>query len=167
MDWSKTKAYALGFGGIYFNKIGREYYGIVDEAEIKDLKQAIIKKLKQFQDPRTNQQVVSNIYTQEDIFGGPYINDAPDLFVGFNAGYRASWQTALGGVPPLIIEDNKRKWSGDHLIDPILVPGVIFVNKKIDLQNPSIIDIAPTILGLFNINKPKEMKGDNLFKDKN
>lgn len=165
VDWSKTKAYALGFGGLYLNRIGREYYGIVDESEIEDLKQAIIKGLKQFHDPKTNQQVVSNIYLQEEIFQGPYAKDAPDLFVGFNAGYRASWQTALGGVPVLIIEDNKRKWSGDHLIDPILVPGVIFVNKKIDLQNPSIIDIAPTILYLFSITNPKEMPGKVLFKD--
>jgi predicted AlkP superfamily phosphohydrolase/phosphomutase len=167
VDWSKTKAYALGFGGIYLNKIGREYYGIVTESEAENLKQTIIKGLKQFQDTKTGEMVVGNIYTKERVFNGPYINDAPDLYVGFNAGFRASWQTALGGVPNLVIEDNKRKWSGDHLIDSVLVPGVIFVNKKIDLQNPSIIDISPTVLGLFKINKAQDMKGKILFEDQN
>jgi predicted AlkP superfamily phosphohydrolase/phosphomutase len=165
VDWSKTKAYALGFGGIYLNRIGREYYGIVSESEVQDLKQKIIKGLKEFRDPKTGEMVVKNVYTQEDIFKGPFVNDAWDLFVGFNEGYRASWQTALGGVPKLLIEDNKKKWSGEHLIDPALVPGVIFVNKKIGLKNPAIIDIAPTILGLFSINKPAAMPGRVLFND--
>ncbi len=66
--------------------------------------------------------------------------------MGFNIGYRASWQTALGAVPAGLIEDNLKKWSGDHLFDPGLVPGVIFCNKKITTETPSIYDIAPTLL---------------------
>ena len=58
-----------------------------------------------------------------------------------------------------------RKWSGDHLIDPKLVPGVIFINKKVELKEPSILDISPTILGQFGISKPKEMQGKNLLKN--
>jgi len=165
VDWSKTRAYALGFGGIYLNRIGREYYGIVGESEADDLKQAIRKGLKEFRDPKNGEPVARNIYLSEEIFQGPYAKEAPDLFVGFNAGYRVSWQTALGGVPDLIIEDNQKKWSGDHLIDPVLVPGVIFVNKKTQLDKPSIMDIAPTILNLFNIDKPNEMQGKVLFQD--
>jgi predicted AlkP superfamily phosphohydrolase/phosphomutase len=164
VDWSKTKAYAVGFGGIYLNRVGREYYGIVDENEVHDLKESIVKKLKDFEDTANGQKVIKNVYLSEDIFLGPYINDAPDLFVGFNDGYRASWQTALGGAANMLLEDNKKEWSGDHLIDASLVPGVIFVNKKINFGNPSIIDIAPSILDLFGITKPKEIRGVGLFK---
>jgi len=168
VDWSKTKAYALGLGGeIYLNRIGREYHGIVDESEIRPLKEAIALGLKQFEDPQTNERIVKNVYFSEDVFKGPYINDAPDILLGFNVGYRASWQTALGGTPNLLIEDNKRKWGGEHIFDPTQVPGVIFVNKKINLKNPSIIDFAPTILSLFNINKPEDMPGKSLFNDSN
>lgn len=162
VDWSKTKAYALGFGGVYLNRIGREYYGIVGESEAKELKQAIKDKLEQLCDPQTNEPVVKNVYMQEDIFQGPYANDAPDLFVGFNAGYRASWQTALGVVPNVLIEDNKKKWSGEHLVDYLLVPGVVFINKKSDFKNSAMIDIAPTLLGIFNIEKPREMHGNTI-----
>ncbi len=166
VDWSKTKAYALGFGGIYLNRAGREYYGIVNESEAQDLKQEIIKGLKEFRDPKTGQMIVNKVYDGKEVFQGPYVkNDAPDLFVGFNAGFRASWQTALGGVPNLLIEDNKRKWSGEHLIDPALVPGVVFINKKKKLRDPSIVDIAPSILDLFHISKSKAMPGKILFKD--
>jgi len=163
IDWSKTKAYALGFGGIYLNRLGREHYGIVKESEAPILRNAIIKGLKQFKDPKNGKDVIKDIYISDEIYNGECVKDAPDLYVGFNEGYRASWQTALGGVPKSLIEDNKKKWSGDHLIDYTLVPGVIFINKKVALRNPEIIDIAPTILGLFGIDKTKQMQGEKLF----
>lgn len=163
IDWQNTRAYCLGFGGIYLNRKGREKYGIVSEDEAKELKKEIIKKLKELRDPDTQESVIKNTYPREEIFSGPYIHDAPDLFVGFNSGYRASWQTALGGAPKPLIEDNRKKWSGDHLVDPSLVPGVIFSNRKIKSKQANIIDIAPTILNFFNAKKPKEMRGNALF----
>lgn len=166
VDWSKTKAYALGFSGIYINKIGREYYGIVQEAEVDGIKETIIKGLRQLKD-KNGLAVVKDVYRKEDVFGGPYMDNAPDLCVGFNSGFRASWQTALGGVPRPLMEDNKKRWSGDHLIDPGLVPGVIFSNRKIILREPHILDIAPTLCSFFGINKPAEMQGKSLFEDEN
>lgn len=163
VDWSKTKAYALGFGGIYLNKIGREYYGIVDESQASALKQAIKRGMEQLRDPANNAKIINNVYLQEEIYQGIYKNDAPDLYVGFNAGYRASWESALGGTPALLIEDNIKKWSGDHIIDPVLVPGVIFTNKKIAFADAAIVDIFPTLLHLFNIDKPDETAGKALF----
>lgn len=161
--WSKTKAYALGFGGIYLNRRGREKYGIVSESEAEAVKKQIIDKLRQLRDAATGENVVKDVYTAEEIFAGLYVNDGPDLFVGFNQGFRASWQTALGGAPKILIEDNKKKWSGDHLLDPSLVEGVIFVNKKVELKEPHIIDVVPTVLNLFDIPKPKELQGKELF----
>jgi predicted AlkP superfamily phosphohydrolase/phosphomutase len=165
VDWSKTIAYALGFGGIYLNRIGREYYGMVIKSDVQNIKNTIARGLRDFKDPQNGEKVVNNVYFNEEAFKGPYINDAPDLFVGFNRGYRASWQTALGGVPKLLIEDNVKKWSGDHLVDSFLVPGVIFMNKREELNNPSIVDIVPTILYLFDIDKPNDMEGKSLFKN--
>ncbi len=153
IDWTKTKAYALGFGGIYINLKGREASGIVDELALAQIKNVVSEGLKQWQDAETGENVVKNIYDGKDVFFGPYAENTPDLFVGFNAGYRVSWQTALGGVPKLLIEDNKKKWSGEHLCDPSLVPGVIFINKKTTLQNPSIIDVASRLLDLYGIEK--------------
>jgi predicted AlkP superfamily phosphohydrolase/phosphomutase len=163
IDWSKTKAYALGFGGIYLNRIAREYYGIVAESEVKALKNELKEKLQSFLDPQTGQKAVHAVYLQEEIFQGKASGDGPDLFVGFNDGYRASWQTALGGVPKTLIDENKKKWSGDHLVDPHLVPGVIFSNRKIIVKEPAITDISPTILKLYDIRFPKDIPGKPLL----
>jgi len=148
IDWSRTYAYAIGFGGIYLNKIGREKYGIVDEKEEMRLKEEISWKLKNLKDPEKGESVISAVYKNEEIFSGPYAQEGPDLFVGTKWGYRVSWKTALGMVPENLIEDNSKKWSGDHLIDPELVPGVLFINRKMNLDNPKITDIVPLILDL-------------------
>ena len=147
IDWSKTKAYAIGFGAIYINQKGREASGIVEQGpETEALKKEISEKLIGLRDDKYDEQVISKVYDRKDIFKGRYSELTPDLYVGFNKGYRASWQTALGAVPNVSIEDNLKNWSGTHLIDPDLVPGVVLSNKKITKKSPSLYDITPTIL---------------------
>ncbi len=147
IDWSGTKAYSIGFGAIYINQKGRESRGIVSSGkETEDLKREISEKLKNWVDEEKGAAVINNVYSREDIFWGPFAEDTPDLYIGFNVGYRASWQTALGATPEMLIEDNLKKWSGDHLFDPKLIPGILFLNRKIKSKSPSIYDIAPTVL---------------------
>lgn len=158
IDWSGTKAYALGFGGIYLNRIGREYYGIVDEPTAARLKKEIAAKLLLLRDPKTKEPVVHRVYLQEEVFVGPQQDSAPDLFVGFNRGFRASWQTALGATPLPLIEENRKKWSGDHLVDSALVPGVLFYSRPLPQEGSRIDSIAAVLLGLFNqypVNHPE------------
>jgi len=158
VDWSRTKAYAIGFGAIYINKQGREHNGIVwSGEEAERLKEDISRKLRLWMDPKDNRAVVNKVYFSQEIFSGRFQDEAPDLYVGFNPGYRASWQTALGGCPEELMEDNLKKWSGDHLFDPALIPGVIFTNRKIIKDNPSIWDICPTILQIVGFNE-RELK---------
>jgi predicted AlkP superfamily phosphohydrolase/phosphomutase len=158
VDWPKTKAYSIGFGGIYINQASRESKGIIKPGqETEDLKKEISEKIKQWRDDKYSSPVVNSVYTPEDIFWGPHAKDAPDLYLGLNIGYRASWQTAIGGAPEGLIEDNQKKWSGDHLFDPKLIPGVLFTNFKVDKASPSIYDMTPTILKICGYSN-KELK---------
>jgi predicted AlkP superfamily phosphohydrolase/phosphomutase len=50
------------------------------------------------------------------------------------------------------------------MVDPVLVKGVIFTNKKADLNGASILDICPTILRAFGIAKVDGIKGRDLFR---
>lgn len=164
IDLGSSKAYALGLNSIYINLHGREKYGIVKPgAEMEKVKTEIIKKLEQFTDPETGAQVVKKVYDSAKEYKGSYMKNAPDLIVGYYEGYRTSWQTALGGAPEKLLEDNKKKWSGDHLIDPDLVPGVFLSNKKIQVNDPALIDMAPTILAEFGLKPAKEMEGRVIF----
>ncbi len=156
IDWSKTKAYAIGFGAIYINQKGREKNGIVNPGpETENLKKEITEKLEKWTDEKYKTSIVKKIYAREKIFSGKYAKDLPDLYAGFNIGYVASWQTALGAVPETLIEDNLKKWSGSHLFDPELVPGIFFSNFRIKKENPSLYDLTPTILFLTGYDKEK------------
>ncbi|MBN1871289.1 MAG: alkaline phosphatase family protein [Candidatus Omnitrophica bacterium] len=147
IDWSNTKAYAIGFGAIYLNQRGREGKGVLAPGEESEaLKNDISRKLSEWHDDKYDEKIVSRVYKREDIFRGEYADLAPDLYIGFNKGYRASWQTAMGGVPEMTLEDNLKKWSGSHLFDPALIPGIIFTNRVIIKKEPSIYDVAPTVL---------------------
>ena len=64
-----------------------------------------------------------------------------------------------------VFEDNTKAWSGDHCVDPRLVPGVLFSSEKIDAEDPSIVDLAPTALDLFGVEAPAHMEGTPLWKD--
>ncbi|MFH1996813.1 MAG: alkaline phosphatase family protein [Candidatus Omnitrophota bacterium] len=147
VDWARTKAYAIGFGSIYINQIGREGKGIIKPGEETEaLKRELSEKLLAWKDTENDTPVLNSVYRKEEIFRGPYSDSMADLYLGFNIGYRASWQTALGAAPEKEIENNLKKWSGSHLFDPKLIPGVIFINKAIIKNDPSLYDLTPTIL---------------------
>jgi hypothetical protein len=130
VDWSRTRAYTMGLNGLYLNIKGREKQGIVDPAEAEALKDELQKKLNGLVDPASGTIGITGVFIADDVYRGPYTENSPDLIVGYGAGYRASWDSVMGKVTSQIFEDNIKAWSGDHCIDPRLVPGVLFSSHK-------------------------------------
>ena len=142
VDWSRTRAYALGLNGLYLNRTGREAHGIVAAAQAAQIKQQIMASLPGLRDPQSGLQVVSEVFDGQQLFPGNANNDAPDLVIGYEPGFRASWQTTLGAVPATLIDDNNKKWSGDHCITPSAVPGILLTSFKTDAPLDSIQAVA-------------------------
>jgi predicted AlkP superfamily phosphohydrolase/phosphomutase len=163
VDWSQTRAYAMGLGQIYFNLKGREAKGIVNEgAEYDQLTEQLSKDLVDMRDPSNGGRIVRAVYPRS-VYSGPFLVNASDLQVGMEDGYRVSWQTALGGTPPGIVYPNMKKWSGDHgAYDYQTTAGVLVSNRKIE-GDARIIDIAPTVLKYFGVAIPKDIDGKPLF----
>jgi predicted AlkP superfamily phosphohydrolase/phosphomutase len=164
MDSAKTKAYAVGLGGIYLNLKGREATGSVDPKEYDAVCADIRKRLLELRDD-DGTKVVHEVYLGKDLYKGPTTAlYAPDLVVGFERGYRVSWQTTLAGGGEKVIEDNRFPWSGDHCsVDPSLVPGILLSNRKLDVKGATVLDIAPTVLRLFGVDPPPEWDGRSLL----
>ncbi len=155
IDWSKTRAYGYGLTGIFLNVIGREAQGIVEPGKPRAALQDELKhKLLSLMDPVTGRNPIRRVLLSKETLTGPYVNDAPELIVGYRRGFRASWNSAVGRITDEIFEENTRSWSGDHSIDPALVPGVLFSNLMCKEKSPALMDLAPTILSLFGL--PKE-----------
>ncbi|HEV2245321.1 MAG TPA: hypothetical protein VGW37_01595, partial [Terriglobia bacterium] len=164
VDWSRTRAYALGLGQIYLNERGREGEGIVSPGpEADQLLHEIQQKLLAYRDPDNGQPVLRNVYLSRTIDHGAYMKDAPDLQLNFQVGYRTSWQTALGAIPSGIVVANTRKWSGDHCAsDPSDTPGILFCNRALESARPGILDIAPTVLKILGASPPGQLDGKPL-----
>jgi predicted AlkP superfamily phosphohydrolase/phosphomutase len=158
VDWTKTRAYALGLSGLYLNLRGREAQGIVEAKDAEALCGEIASGLRALRD-EDGQSPVTNVYPTASLYRGPYLDAAPDLIVGYGDGYRISWESAIVQVTHCVVEDNPKCWSGDHCIDPVLVPGVLFSNLRFQSANPGIEDLAPTILNLFGVPCPEWMDG--------
>jgi predicted AlkP superfamily phosphohydrolase/phosphomutase len=166
IDWARTRAFALGLTGIFINRKGRERSGIVEEGtEYRRLVQEIAEKLGRLVDPQTGSGCVRRVAVSQQFFRGPYRFDAPDLLVGWEGGYRNSWECATGQVSEEVFADNTRSWSGDHCVDPSLVPGVLFCDRAIDVENPRLVDIPATIMRLFGQDLPKYMQGQMIFRE--
>jgi predicted AlkP superfamily phosphohydrolase/phosphomutase len=159
VDWSRTKAYALGLGGVYVNLKGRESQGIVDPEDLSNLVMEIRDLLGGLVDDATGEIAIKSVYDSREVYSGPYVVEGPDLIIGYNAGYRASWDGVTGKVTDEVFSDNTRAWSGDHCIDPECVPAVLISNRKIASDKPSIQDLAPSILRLFGVIPPAYMDG--------
>ncbi|MCD6218567.1 alkaline phosphatase family protein [bacterium] len=162
VDWSHTTAYAMGLGQIYLNLKGRETQGIVEPGDAeKEIKNRINEILLAMRDPEYDNAVVFDAtYDGKEIYHGNHMDQAPDLVVGMADGYRISWQTCLGGAPLEELEFNDRLWSGDHCAyDPNTTVGIFFSNRRIDNNTPSILDIAPSVYSLFDIEIPEIVDG--------
>jgi predicted AlkP superfamily phosphohydrolase/phosphomutase len=162
VDWNRTRAYALGLGGFYLNLKNREACGIVELQDAEQLKQEIIGKLNMLREENGDAPIHA-VYATRSLYRGPYLDAAPDFVVGYNPGYRCSWDGAVGKVAALTLEDNQKAWSGDHCVDPAFVPGVLFSNRKVEAANPGIEDLAPTALALFGLEPPGWMEGKPLL----
>jgi predicted AlkP superfamily phosphohydrolase/phosphomutase len=164
VDWSRTRAYALGLSGLYLNLKGREAQGIVERGrEAAELKSALRAELSALHDDIENKAPIQAVYDSAALYNGPYLDAAPDLIIGYAEGYRVAWDAAVGKTGSEVFEENQKAWSGDHCVDPKLVPGVLFSNIRIDARDPGIEDMAPTALHLFGIGVPPWMEGLPVF----
>ena len=161
VDWSRTKAYAVGLVGIFLNLEGREAHGIVAPAAAGALKEELARKLGGLRDGEAV--AINEVWDTDRLYTGPYKGNAPDLLVGYNHGYRISWDGASGVVAGEVFEDNVKAWSGDHIVDPRIVPGIVLASHPIASDDPHIVDLASTALTLFGVSPPGYMEGSSIF----
>jgi predicted AlkP superfamily phosphohydrolase/phosphomutase len=149
VDWPRTAAFAFGLNSLFLNVKNREPQGCLDGGGLAAVKEKLARQLRTMTDG--GNAVIKEVYDPGALYG---LGDgmAPDLVIGYNQGYRTSWQTALGEAPAgAFIEDNLGKWSGDHCCAPQLVPGVFLCNQRTLLTKPRVQDLCPAILDYLGL----------------
>jgi predicted AlkP superfamily phosphohydrolase/phosphomutase len=156
IDWTRTKAYAMGLNALYVNLSGRERFGIVQPGNDRDaVIHALREKLLSWRDPKNDAVVVEAVSDTHA--------SSPDLIVGYGRGYRASWQTGIGGFSKTALEDNVDAWTADHCINAADVPGVLFTTQRLRVSDPALKDLPVSLLALFGVKPAAEMTGRSVY----
>jgi predicted AlkP superfamily phosphohydrolase/phosphomutase len=151
VDWSRTRAYALGLNGLYINVAGREKDGVVDPAQREALAREIGEKLLQAVDPKTGERAVTKVLRREEYRDRGHLETGPDVIVGYAKGMRGSDESALGKLMPEAVTDNTEEWSGDHCMDPDAVPGILFTSRPLRKPAAKLDELAAAVLAEFGV----------------
>lgn len=164
VDWSRTRAYALGFSGLYLNLKGREKFGNVDPSQAQVLLQEIKGKLDQTVDPATGL-LVGRAVLATAAYRGELMSRSPDIIMAYTPGTRVSDTSILGGFAREVFTPRTNKWAADHCMEPSKIPGVLLSSHPLGRADPAIWDLAPTILAALGIDYSSgNFDGSSLWK---
>lgn len=82
----ESRAYSLIPGRIFMNLKGREEKGSVPEDNYEALRKEIKEKVLDIEDPDGNK-IIKNAFFREEIYSGPFLNNAADIIVHPEWGY--------------------------------------------------------------------------------
>lgn len=167
VDWNSTKAFASSgiYGGIDINLKGREPSGIISESEYDNVRDYIAEVFSSLIDVNNgDKKAIQNIYKRENIYSGKHLYEMPDLVLLAETGYRFDqtisredvFSESRGGA-------NQHIMQGEHEVDSIFMFKHDSFNKK--FNKVSVIDIAPSVLNIFDIPIPTSIDGEPLFEE--
>ncbi|HOK89121.1 MAG TPA: alkaline phosphatase family protein [Candidatus Hydrogenedentes bacterium] len=159
IDWSRTRAYALGLSSVYLNLAGRESQGIVSPSDADRVRAELKDRLLALRTP-DGEALFRDIVSRE-VFHGEAMDAAPDLVLGYAAGYQNSKHCARGAVGQVLFEPNRDKWSGEHAASAATdLPGIFYCNRTLDQQAPHIRDYGVALLRHFGRDVPADYEGE-------
>ncbi|HUR27954.1 MAG TPA: alkaline phosphatase family protein [Planctomycetota bacterium] len=176
VDWTKTRAYGMGFNGLYLNLAGREKNdpstseneaGIVSEKDAPALLAELKAKLEALRDDKDGARVVLRCDLASAVYRGKRASEAPDLVVGYDAGYDNSDESTQGRIPHDVLADNQGgTFNGSHLMAPDVVMGSLLSNRKILPGSHGLEDLTVEILGRYGIAPEPGMSGHRVLEDR-
>ena len=171
IDWSRTKAFCSEVlaspPNIWINLKGIKPRGIVEPAEHRALTDFIMAKLLELKDPRTGKPIIARVYRRDELFQGPFSDEAADLILDWWS-EDSLFSTAPSLAkdrhkPAVIIEEHRPSedsvWGGTHRRDGILVASGPALKRAAEIEGAQLIDFAPTLLHLFSLPVPEDMDG--------
>ena len=161
-NWGSSLAFPLPADNstlIRINLIGREPRGRVQPGEEYDrICEELSQALTQLVEPKTGRPAVNRVVKLREELSGDRIDHLPDLAVvwnNFGGPIEALESSRIGRIE--LKEHNKR--PGGHWHEGFMLASGPLFRQGIALDNADLMDIAPTILALYGVEKPSYMDG--------
>jgi len=160
IDWGRTVAYSHGFfGNVYVNLRGREPEGSVDPADYERVRERIAAVLvDRLVDPEDGGRIVDQVYRREELFSGPFLEEAPDLVVVMR-GYSYITRGGCELSQTETVAPTRVGHSGNHRLDGMLVMWGPGIRQGATVQGASIMDLMPTMLQILGVPVPQGLDG--------
>ena len=162
IDWSRTQAYSPVSGNhVYINYPSQGGKGMASSERYETFRDQIRNILLNIAGEKTGQPLMRNVHRREDLYWGPFVEQAPDLILEWNYeapsdSIRYSTSEKLIRVEPKI---KYSAWKATHRPFGIFIAYGAHIKRGGTLSNLCLYDIAPTILYLQNHPIPADMDG--------
>jgi predicted AlkP superfamily phosphohydrolase/phosphomutase len=161
IDWSRTRAYGV-WNGVRINLQGRERLGIVQPgAEYEAICDEIITQAAEWRDPRIGQQIVTKAWRKEELYHGPYVDQAhADVILVFSGDGYGGGRTSFDVPTPLMPTS---AWSsGMHRPEGLfIIQGPAFCQGT-TVTGARIVDVVPILLHALGLPVPAGLDGKPL-----
>jgi predicted AlkP superfamily phosphohydrolase/phosphomutase len=148
-------AYSLDPGRVVIRVRGREKEGCVSPgAEYEALRSQIAAAALELRDPGSGEPIFQAVYRREELYHGPYLEQAADLILAPYDGYD----------PKGTLYKDTLTYKGDELVgmhtfdDAMLYLG----GNKVTPSRFSVLNVLPTILALMELPQPPGLDGQSL-----
>ncbi len=147
IDWERSRAVASGQGPIYLLLPP-------DHPDYEPLREEIAAGLMALRNPRTGQPVVTRVLRREEVYTGPFLDQAPDLIFEQGPGIHTS-----GGVGYPHVFAAPEKWAADNVLEGLFLAWGPDFAPTGRVEGIHILDLAPTILHVMGLPIPDDVDG--------
>ncbi len=162
VDWERTTCWAWGgyYGRVFLNVAGREPQGTIAREDYERVRDELIERIKAVPDPE-GRPMNTTVVRPQDIYSGPFVDDAPDLMVymddlNWRLGQDLGNEDLYAFDTEIGPDDSVHDYCG---MIAARVPG----DAQLRLGDPShLMDVAPTVLELLGVPVPAHMEGRSL-----
>jgi len=152
----ESVAYSLDPGRVFIRLQGREKEGRVAlGAAYEALRDEIARAALDLRDPNDGQPIFQAVFKREDLYHGPYLEQAADLILAPFDGYDPK-----GPLYKETLTYKGQELVGMHTFDDAM----LFISgRSIPQTRLSVLNVMPTILDLMGLPQPPYLDGESLL----